>query len=83
MCICITQEVIRREYQVILKRTRFLRSVNDIALLRLKKSIVFSDVVSPACLNPERLEKNRDEKLIVSGWGRTEKSELYHCDQES
>lgn len=53
-----------------------MRNKNDIALLRLRTSIAFSNVVHPACLHEERRPKDRDEKLIVSGWGRTESRKL-------
>lgn len=63
-------------YKVEYKQGEFDNNLHDIALLRLRKSIEFSDVVSPACLNLDRNEEDHDVKLIVSGWGRTEEREL-------
>lgn len=48
---------------------------HDIALLRLERSVTFSDWIKPICLpvSAELKTKNFDkEPLIVAGWGRTE-----------
>lgn len=48
---------------------------NDIALLRLGRSVTFTDWVKPICLpvSPNVAGKNYDnEPLVVAGWGKTE-----------
>lgn len=48
---------------------------NDIALLRLAKQIVYTEWISPICMPfSSRFRKNeyRNEKLTISGWGKTE-----------
>lgn len=42
---------------------------NDIALLRLKRTISFSDNVKPACLQTSLRDEPPNVKLIVTGWG--------------
>ncbi|EDW51679.1 GM15243 [Drosophila sechellia] len=44
-----------------------LSSVNDIALLRLNETIVFSEKIKPACLATSPVESR--ETLTVCGWG--------------
>ncbi|XP_017031220.1 melanization protease 1 [Drosophila kikkawai] len=51
--------------------------LNDIALLRLRDEVKFSDFISPVCL--PSLASQRDDiflgrKVVVAGWGRTENS---------
>ncbi|XP_044765057.1 serine protease snake-like [Coccinella septempunctata] len=43
---------------------------NDIALLRLNKPVTFSEAVLPICLSTS--ESDVGEKLIATGWGKTE-----------
>nr|XP_015836792.1 PREDICTED: uncharacterized protein LOC661375 [Tribolium castaneum] len=48
---------------------------HDIALLRLKRSVTFSDYVRPICLPTSNEELRRSfigQKLFVAGWGKTE-----------
>ena len=48
---------------------------NDIALLRLERSITFTNWIKPICLpiSPEIANKNYDGKMLtVAGWGLTE-----------
>lgn len=42
---------------------------NDIALLRLKRTIPFSDNVKPACLQTSLRDEPTNVELIVTGWG--------------
>ena len=47
----------------------------DIALLRLEKRVDYNDFVMPICLPRPQILRNKifdDEKLQVTGWGRTE-----------
>ncbi|EDW81572.2 uncharacterized protein Dwil_GK10951 [Drosophila willistoni] len=49
--------------------------LNDIALLRLRDPVTYTDFISPVCLPTQA--KQRDEiflgrKMVVAGWGRTE-----------
>ena len=45
---------------------------NDLALIKLKREIQFSDFIKPICL-PSRAERPRTgDRLVVAGWGRTE-----------
>ncbi|CAG9769269.1 unnamed protein product [Ceutorhynchus assimilis] len=46
---------------------------HDIALIRLNKNIPFSDYIQPVCLPKPDEASRTGEKLIVAGWGRTEK----------
>lgn len=54
-------------------------SLHDIALLRLKRSITFSDSIRPICLPPiEFRNKNYDNfPLTVVGWGETESCKIF------
>lgn len=54
--------------------SQFMNNVNDIALLRLRQKIAFSSVISPACLHLDRNELSRNTQMIVTGWGRSERS---------
>ncbi|XP_050675358.1 CLIP domain-containing serine protease HP8-like [Leptidea sinapis] len=50
---------------------------NDIALLRLKNEVHFTDFVRPICLpttHDQLLETYENKELEVVGWGKTEKS---------
>lgn len=52
---------------------------NDIALVRLTKSVTFTDYVLPICLPFNRNLENRDltgQKLTISGWGKTDSRKL-------
>lgn len=44
---------------------------NDIALVRVAKRILFTNRMRPACLQTDLNDENIDEKLIITGWGRT------------
>jgi len=44
-------------------------SANDIAILKLRKSLQFNKYVQPACLPKEEYPYNAGENLIISGWG--------------
>lgn len=56
-------------------KTRRLAPVNDAALLKLKREIVFSAKLKPICLPHPELggTESLKETLIASGWGKTEK----------
>jgi len=41
----------------------------DVALMKLKESVEFSDIISPVCLAPESLEGF--DNLMAAGWGKT------------
>lgn len=43
---------------------------NDIALLRVAKSIIFTSTIQPANLQMDLRDENRDKKLLVTGWNR-------------
>lgn len=48
---------------------------NDIALLKLERSVQFSDFVRPICLNQQKTKSNLiGVGLDVAGWGKTENS---------
>jgi secreted trypsin-like serine protease len=52
---------------------------NDIALVKVRRKIGFSDYVKPICLPFERDLERRDlakQKLTVSGWGKTNAANL-------
>ncbi|XP_060524055.1 phenoloxidase-activating factor 1-like [Cylas formicarius] len=46
---------------------------HDIALVRLNRQVTFTDFIRPICLPGLNEESSVGEKLIVSGWGRTER----------
>lgn len=61
------QEIMRHnEYSAATKK-------NDIALIRLVKSIYFSNKVAPACLETSTNDVDYNVKLIVTGWGYTDR----------
>jgi len=45
---------------------------NDIAILRLKDRVSFTDYIRPVCLPSEYLPLDEGLPVIVSGWGKTE-----------
>ncbi|XP_072389748.1 venom protease-like [Diabrotica undecimpunctata] len=52
---------------------------NDIALVKLAKSVTFTDYIQPICLPFERNLEHRDltgQKLTISGWGKTDSRKL-------
>lgn len=53
---------------------------HDIALLRLSQPVVLSAFLQPVCLPlaSVRSAVNTNEKVIVSGWGRTLESKLLY-----
>ncbi|XP_026747870.1 prostasin-like [Trichoplusia ni] len=57
------EEVIRHP------KYKMRRSYHDVALLKLKQKVTFSDVIRPACLGEAPRE---GENIIATGWGRTE-----------
>jgi len=48
----------------------------DIAVIKLAKAVVFTDMIRPICLYSPRVEEVEDpvNDLIVAGWGRTERA---------
>lgn len=66
----------RHDYHIDSQRFHFRGNKNDIALLRLEDPIQFTNVISPACLNLERIEERPEVKLVVAGWGTTENGKL-------
>ena len=59
---------------------------NDIAILRLKSSLIFNENVQPACLPRRRsfMPENTGELAVISGWGDTFQGKGYaqviiHC----
>lgn len=56
----------------------FGRSLHDIALIRLRNSIKFSDSIRPICLPPVIFQhKNYDSfPLTVVGWGESENGKI-------
>lgn len=59
------QEIIRHpEYSAGSKK-------NDIALIRVTESIVFSNSVRPACLRTDMNDVDTNDPLVVAGWGST------------
>ncbi|KAL3286006.1 hypothetical protein HHI36_000520 [Cryptolaemus montrouzieri] len=58
---------------------RDLDAKNDIALIRLKKEVTYTDYIKPICLpvtENERYESYDGQNLTVAGWGRTENGSL-------
>lgn len=54
---------------------------NDIALLRLGRSVQFTDMVKPICLPLSQTLRNLNydgAPMVVAGWGKTENS-MCHC----
>ena len=45
--------------------------MNDVALVRLAKPVVFSDSVRPACLPDDDGERYEGRRAVVAGWGST------------
>lgn len=60
--------------------------LHDIALLRLRTEVTFTDFISPVCL-PIRPEQRNTiflgRKMIVSGWGRTETNATSNVKQKA
>lgn len=58
-------------FQEIIRHPNYFRSTheNDIALLRLKKEILFTFDIRPACLLVDSADQRSDVKLFVTGWG--------------
>lgn len=55
-----------------------LNQHHDIALIRLKDKIIFSDFIKPICLPLEEELRNNDfvgQTMSVAGWGKTQTSE--------
>ncbi|KAK2165757.1 hypothetical protein LSH36_45g00015 [Paralvinella palmiformis] len=50
---------------------------NDIALIRLNSPFTINDDVRPACLPEKCDEEYIDKRVIISGWGRTSKGNIY------
>ncbi|XP_031624790.1 basement membrane proteoglycan-like isoform X2 [Contarinia nasturtii] len=46
-----------------------LTKMNDIALIRIRDGIPFSEYIKPACLETDYRDKPTHFKLIVAGWG--------------
>ncbi|KAJ3627225.1 hypothetical protein MTP99_014622 [Tenebrio molitor] len=46
--------------------------INDIAIIRLDRKVVFSDYVQPVCLPSINFNLRGNETFTISGWGRTE-----------
>lgn len=44
---------------------------NDIALVRVARQILFTNRMRPACLQTDLNDEKTDQKLIITGWGRT------------
>eukprot|EP00094_Tigriopus_californicus_P004967 TCALIF_04783-PA protein Name:"Similar to Trypsin II-P29 (Gallus gallus)" AED:0.11 eAED:0.11 QI:10/1/0.5/1/0.66/0.75/4/0/297 len=42
---------------------------NDFALLKLKKSVIFSETIAPICLPCDRFETHEGAEVWVAGWG--------------
>nr|XP_016999339.2 spaetzle-processing enzyme-like [Drosophila takahashii] len=49
--------------------------VADIALLRLKKPVRYTNEIKPICLPPAHIDL-KNEDLVVAGWGQTENGKL-------
>ncbi|XP_063908406.1 serine protease easter-like isoform X2 [Zophobas morio] len=65
----IEEQIVHEDYSV------DINNRNDIALLRLKRNVIFTDFVKPVCLplQGEELRKTYvGQKLFVAGWGDTE-----------
>lgn len=61
---------INKNHRVIVKTLR-----NDIALIRTASEIIFTNFVQPIDLPTQDLPKGGNTRLVVSGWGNTNKTE--------
>ncbi|XP_043234649.1 venom protease-like [Amphibalanus amphitrite] len=46
--------------------------INDVALIKLKEDIQYSDIVRPICLPTHRMADQMTGKAVIAGWGLTE-----------
>ncbi|XP_031632051.1 uncharacterized protein LOC116346252 [Contarinia nasturtii] len=53
-----------------------LTKVNDIALIRVRHEIIFSEYIRPACLQIDLRDEPPHVKLTVTGWGSTSTERL-------
>lgn len=44
---------------------------NDVGLVRLASNVQYSDFILPICLPTPQLRSQPNEKVVISGWGRT------------
>lgn len=47
-------------------------SGNDIAIVKLKTAVEYTDFIRPICLPPAHIKVNHLKKFTVAGWGRTD-----------
>lgn len=53
------------------------KSVNDIALMRLKEEIEWNDLIQPACLpNPDK-DSFSGHVATVAGWGKSDREKRF------
>lgn len=68
--------VVNAEYEDIIVHEEYqdhqTKKQHDIALIRLREPLPFTDYIRPICLPPQGSNPSTGNELYVAGWGRTE-----------